>query len=412
MRTGEFRICPRCQTRNKATQPRCVRCGRALFSIPLTSSAPLPAFVPARGSAGWARGLIVAGVLIAGAFGLFVRKTFRGASIETDPTAALASTPDPAPTAPPISAAAAVAMPLPAIGDFDRGRALLERGDAQGALRVLTPVAQVEPENPAVAYSYGKALWAAGSRDRAILQLERAARLDPQNTVYRVELGNALAALRRTREAIREYEAAVSLDPGNVGNVTALAALYARAGDSAESRALLQRAAALNPGNADIERRLAEADSGQTMSYTAAPAAPSASSASTSSAGVVYTNDDLRRAGAGRTPGAVPPLPPPPVVRASTQQLGEEEGHWRDKAADRREELRSARQRVAELQSRLQDLRHEADRALADDDLQREAARAQDDLDSARERLAKAQRRMEELQDEARRKGLPADWLR
>ena len=100
------------------------------------------------------------------------------------------------------------------------------------------------------------------------------------------------------------------------------------------------------------------------------------------------------------------------MVRASTQQLGEEEGHWRDRAADRREELRSARQRVAELQSRVQDLRHQADRSLADDDLQREAAKAQDDLDSAQERLAKAQRRMEELQDEARRKGLPADWLR
>jgi tetratricopeptide (TPR) repeat protein len=387
MRTGEFRICPQCQTRNKATQPRCVRCGRALSSIPLSSSVPLPAFASPRGSARWARGLVVAGVLIACAFGLFVRKTFRGASIEPDTSAAIASTPDSGPTAPSISAAAA-------------------------------PVAQAEPVTAAEAYSHGMALWATGSRDRAIWQLERAARIDPQNTSYRVELGKALAALRRTREAIREYEAAVSLEPGNAENVTALATLYARAGDGAESRALLQRAAALNPGNAEIKARLAEAESGQTVSYT--PSAPSAlsvtasapSAPSAGSSGLVYTIDDLRRAGAGRTPGAVPPQPPPPVVRASASQLGEVEAHWREKAGETREELQSARQRVAEAQSRLQDLQHQAARALADDDLQREAARARDDLDSAQERLAKTQRRMEELQDEARRKGLPADWLR
>jgi tetratricopeptide (TPR) repeat protein len=395
MRTGEFRICPQCQTRNKSTQPRCVRCGRALFSIPLTASAPLPGFVSARGGARWTRGLIVAGVLIASAFGLFVRRTFRGASIEADTSAAVASAPDPGPGAPSISASAA-------------------------------PVAQAEPATAAEAYSYGEALWATGSRDRAIWQLERAARMDPQNTAYRVELGNALAALRRTREAIREYEAAVSLDPGNAENVTALATLYARAGDSAESRALLQRAAALNPGNAELQRRLAEADAGQApLSYTpsvssapadsSAPSAPSAVSASSTgpTSGVVYTNDDLRRAGTGRTPGAVPPQPAPTVVRSATQQLGEDEGHWRDKAADRREAVRSAEQRVAALKAQLDQLHRHADgQASAGDDLEHEIAKTQDDLESSQERLAKAQRRMEELQDEARRKGLPPDWLR
>jgi Flp pilus assembly protein TadD len=420
MRTGEFRICPQCETRNKATEPNCVQCGRALFSIPLSRTAPLSDEVAAsRGGISWTRGVMVAGVLLACAFGLFVRKTFRGASLEPTTTAAVASAAHPAPAAPPASLATAAP---PTSRDFERGRELLQKGDAQGALRALTPVAQAEPDNAVIAYTYGRALWAAGSRDRAVVQLERAARIDPYTTVYRVDLAKALAALRRTREAIREYEAAVNLDPGNADNVMALAALYARAGDRAESRALLQRAATLRPGDVEIERRLAEIDAREATGY--APSAPSAGPASSAvsgssavspsspSAGVVYTIDDLRRAGGGRTPGAAPPQPPPPVVRASAQELGEIEAHWRDKAAERREAVRSAEQRVAALKAQIDQLQRRTGPTSADGDLERERAKAQDDLDSAQERLAKAQRRMDDLQDEARRKGLPADWLR
>ena len=372
-----------------------------------------------------ARSLVVIGVVLACGFGLVVRKTFRGASLEADVTSAATLAREPEPTVAPVS------FPTPApptAHDFEKGRALLERGDAQGALRALTPIAQAEPDSAPVAYTYGKALWAAGSRDRAIMQLERAARIDPYAPAYRVDLAQALAAVRRTREAIREYEAAVSLDPGNADNVTALAALYARAGDVAESQALLRRAAMLKPGDAEIARQLAALDAtAPPTSYTpsaisasstvSVPSAVAASAAAVSASppaptGLVYTNDDLRRAGGGRTPGAVPPRPPPPIVRVSTH-LGEDESHWREKAADRREELRSAEQRVAALRAQFEQLRRYAGgRITADDDLEREMAKAQDELDAAQERLTRAQRRMEDLQDEARRKGLPADWLR
>ena len=420
MRTGEFRICPQCETRNKATEPNCVQCGRGLFSIPLarTGSSSDDDTASFRGRS-WTRGVTVAGVLLACAFGLVVRKTFRGAALDPTATAAVAPPADTAPTAPPASLATPA---LPTSRDFERGRELLQKGDAQGALRALTPVAQAEPDNAVIAYTYGQALWAAGSRDRAVVQLERAARIDPYTTVYRVDLANALAASRRTREAIREYEAAVNLDPGNADNVMALAALYVRAGDSAESRALLQRAATLRPGDVEIERRLAEIDAHEATGYapSAPPAGPSSSavpgsaavSPSSPSAGVVYTIDDLRRAGGGRTPGAVPPQPPPPVVRASAQELGENEAHWRDKAAERREAIRAAEQLVAALKAQIDQLQRHAGQTSADGDLERELAKTQDDLESAQERLAKAHRRMEELEDEARRKGLPPDWLR
>src|SRR3989442_11028617 len=145
MRTGEFRICPRCETRNKATEPNCVQCRRPLFSIPLarTASSSDEEAASLRGRS-WMRALMVAGVLLACVFGFIVRKTFRGASLEPETTAAVASAAGPAPTTPPASLAT---PPPPSRRDFEKGREMLEKGDAQGALRALTPVAQAEPAN-------------------------------------------------------------------------------------------------------------------------------------------------------------------------------------------------------------------------------------------------------------------------
>jgi tetratricopeptide (TPR) repeat protein len=421
MRTGEFRICPRCQARNKATQPHCVQCGRSLFSIPLTREQPMPpeaAAADAAMGASWTRWVMVAGVLLAVAFGLFVRGTFRGATLEPMAAGETVSASEPAP--PSLIASAAPAAPPPTIRDFEKGLALLERGDAQGALRALTPVAQAELDNAVIAHTYGRALWATGSRDRAVMQFERAARIDPHTPVYRIDLGRSLATLRRTREAIREYEAAVSLDPGNADTVVTLAGLYARAGDNVESRALLERASMLRGGDAALAQRLASADGSQTAtSYTpSTPSSPSSASASpvparAPSSGIVYTEEDLRRAGTGRTPGAVTPQPAPPVVRADGGGLGEDEGKWRDKAADRREAVRAAQQLVAAQRARVAQLQRQAEGpSSAEADVERELTQALEDLDSAQERLAKAQRRMEDLQDEARRKSVPSEWLR
>jgi Flp pilus assembly protein TadD len=421
MRTGEFRICPRCQARNKATQPHCVQCGRSLFSIPLTREQPLApeaAAADAAMGASWTRWVMVGGVLLAVAFGLFVRGTFRGATLEPMAAGETVSASEPAP--PSLIASAAPAAPPPTIRDFEKGRALLERGDAQGALRALTPVAQAEPDNAVIAHTYGRALWATGSRDRAVMQFERAARIDPHTPVYRIDLGRSLAALRRTREAIREYEAAVSLDPGNADTVVTLAGLYARAGDNVESRALLERASMLRGGDAALAQRLTNADGSQTAtSYTpSTPTSPSSAYGSAvparaPSSGIVYTEEDLRRAGTGRTPGAVAPQPAPPVVRADGGGLGEDEGKWRDKAADRREAVRAAQQLVAAQRARVAQLQRQAEgQSSAEADVERELTQALEDLDSAQERLAKAQRRMEDLQDEARRKSVPSEWLR
>ncbi|PYQ23070.1 MAG: hypothetical protein DMF81_09980 [Acidobacteria bacterium] len=434
MRTGEFRICPRCRTRNKATEAHCVQCARPLFGIPVARPEPsLSEAAAARAGRSFSNLVIVAGIIGALGVGLAVRQTFRGASLE--PPAATEPVAEPSVSA---SAAPVAATPPPPGGqDFEQGRALLDRGDAQGALRRLAPVAQAEPDSAVVAHAYGRALWGTGSRDRAVTQFERAARIDPGNVAYRIELGRALAALRRTREAIREYEAAVSIDPGNADNVAALASLYSRAGNSAESRVLLERAAMLRPNDPEIMHRLADtadADVRPAVSYTPSgssaisassvvsrpPAVPASSALSASSsvpsassAGVVYTNDDLRRAGGGRTPGSAPPQPPPlvvrPAVNVAPSSAGGDEASWRRKAAERTEALRAAQKTVATLSARVQDLQRQATGQTDEgqnQERQRQLTDALNDLDAAQERLARAQRRLEELQDAAHRKGL------
>jgi len=213
----------------------------------------------------------------------------------------------------------------------------------------------------------------------------------------------------------------VSLDPGNAENVTALAALYERAGDGAESRALLERAATLRPGDVEMGQRLADLNSRQPTSYTpSGSSAASASSAVPASSGAAPASpprdSSIRSTTCAAREGADAGRRAPPaaasVVRASAQELGENETRWRDKAAARREAIRAAEQFVATLKAQIDQLQRHAGQASADGDLEREMAKTQDDLESAQERLAKAQRRMEDLQDEARRKGLPPDWLR
>ena len=363
MRAGEFRICPRCQTRNKATQETCVQCGRELFGIVVSRTDPLAveaALLRAGPTPAWMRWAVGAGILIALGSGLFVRRIFR-TSLEPSTTVPAAEA-EPSPTPP--------TAPPP------------------------TTIAQTSPNSAVAAHDNGRALWASGSRDRAVVEFERAARIDPQNSTYRVDLGKALAALRRTREAIREYEAAVSLDPGNADTVVALASLYQRSGNGAESRALLQRAALLRPGDADIARRLGEAN---------VPPAPPATSAAPPS-----LSPPPPSASSASSPERPPPeMPTPASGSASASQS--EDARVRQRVAERRRDVRALEQGIAAMTARIADLRRAVEAATGDEsrqDLERQLTEVAQEVDQSRERLAAAQRRLEDAEDEARRKGV------
>ena len=96
-RAGDYRTCPSCGTRHKVQDLRCSRCHTVLAGAPVRHSQParvVPIAAPSRGM----RALVVAGVVVALASGLWVRSLFRGAALNDSVEASTVAVPEaPAP---------------------------------------------------------------------------------------------------------------------------------------------------------------------------------------------------------------------------------------------------------------------------------------------------------------------------
>ena len=161
-------------------------------------------------------------------------------------------------------------------------------------------------------------------------------------------------------------------------------------------------------------------------------AAASESAADAKKAGHVYSNEDLPKdsvpptvaspglTGSGRGsvtvlgPGAAPPAAEEPSEPAPPEAT---EGYWRQRADVARGAIESGEQRVAELQSRISELR--SDRGATNVmDPNRELTRqsqitqAEAELERANADLARAREALSNLEEEARRKSIPPGWLR
>jgi len=128
-----------------------------------------------------------------------------------------------------------------------RGKALLDAGDAEGAIAVLEPVAKggspsaealfllgnaytqagrlqeaeqayrsalaLEPDDPDTLSNPGVVLYQMQRPSEAVEQFEKAARLLPDDAEIRYNLGGALYTLGRVEEAIQAFEAARERNP-------------------------------------------------------------------------------------------------------------------------------------------------------------------------------------------------------
>jgi hypothetical protein len=100
-RPGDFRICPKCKSRHKVQDVKCMRCGTVLVGTPLHHAAPVAVATSSPRSSTPMRVLLVAGLLLAAGAGLWVRSLFRGAAVQDSVQAAsalAASLPAPPPT--------------------------------------------------------------------------------------------------------------------------------------------------------------------------------------------------------------------------------------------------------------------------------------------------------------------------
>ena len=100
------------------------------------------------------------------------------------------------------------------------GQIKLQRGQHQGALRLLEIAARVtspaSPAMPLIRLDLGKALLLAGRQQEAIQNYDKAVELAPKLFVAWYNRGNALADLGRHEEAIASYQEALTLDPYHI----------------------------------------------------------------------------------------------------------------------------------------------------------------------------------------------------
>jgi tetratricopeptide (TPR) repeat protein len=137
-----------------------------------------------------------------------------------------------------------------------RGRAYLEKGDYEGALRELEQALAASP-NADTHDDLGLALQHLGRFEEAAAHHRAALALRPDSAESRAHLGEALAGLGRLDEAISALEEAVAARPDLPGADLDLGTFYARAGHRRDAAAAFRKAVELAPDDPRPAARLA-----------------------------------------------------------------------------------------------------------------------------------------------------------
>jgi len=242
-------LCPSCGSRNKATWEFCVRCGEELAGAVAEdheSSPPIAASVPeaeasaSTGGGGASLSWLLWGAAIVAAVVLWrALPPLEVAPQGQEILSAYASTPPPVVSSKPVLSGAAEL--------FSRGRRELERGNAAGAVPLLSEAVSLEPNAATYRHTYARALWMNGQRADALSEYERAVALATQTPSYRADFARALQQEGRTADAVREFEAVLAQTPDDVETLRELGSLLRSTGAQERSTALLKRAVALRP---------------------------------------------------------------------------------------------------------------------------------------------------------------------
>lgn len=260
MPPSAFRICPACETRNKAAWEFCARCGESLQGISLAAKgAPTPAAAEPTGQGPKAASLVLTLGLFGAVAGAVLFLVRSHAVLEADhPNPSLFSFP----TVPPALSATSSAAPRSVKGadSFAEGRRFFSAGDAARALPLLAEAVSEDGQNAEYRAVYGKALLASGGApDEGLRQLQEAVRLAPANLDYLSSLGQGLDNAKRGREAVAVYEAVLALQADYGDTLEDLGRLYFREGQEDKAIPLLRRASDLRPNDLPLRQDLAMA---------------------------------------------------------------------------------------------------------------------------------------------------------
>lgn len=140
---------------------------------------------------------------------------------------------------------------------FLYGQALLETGDAAGAIAKYQQALTIEPGNWRFLYGLGQAWQAAGKPDRALDTFRRAAGLAPEELNLLYGEGAAYEALGRIQEAIRIFRDVARRNPEDASAFNNLSIDLGRAGDAKGAEQALREAIRLQPERSVFHMNLA-----------------------------------------------------------------------------------------------------------------------------------------------------------
>jgi Flp pilus assembly protein TadD len=183
-------------------------------------------------------------------------------ALSTAALAACASDPVNSSTAQaPSSDGATASTASASLDDNIRGAQLLRvKGDYTGAIRSLSQLMLVAPDDPRIVGEYGKVLVQQGRAPEGLNFLRRAVELQPGDWTLYSAMGVAYDQTRDPAKARDAYQRALVLKPGEAVVLNNFAFSRMLAGDPAQAKTLMAEASAAGSTNPKIARNLALID--------------------------------------------------------------------------------------------------------------------------------------------------------
>lgn len=143
---------------------------------------------------------------------------------------------------------------------FAQAQALAFGGDPRGAIELLQPLAEKNPDTADIWFVLGAAHRRVNEIEEAERCLRRAVRLMPDEPFLWMELGAAYMAVSQWRSAEEALRRALELEPENPGYLCDLGRVLLAQGDREGAEESLNRAAELVPDDPTVREALAELD--------------------------------------------------------------------------------------------------------------------------------------------------------
>nr|MDT0662509.1 tetratricopeptide repeat protein [Micromonospora sp. DSM 115978] len=114
------------------------------------------------------------------------------------------------------------------LAEYRRAIMFFEAGDPSGAVRLLEPIVEAEPDNSSVRQLLARAYFQSAQLGRAEEQLRALVDRDPSDHYAHHVLGRTLERLNRPADALRHLRIAVAMRAENDDYLTALRRVESR----------------------------------------------------------------------------------------------------------------------------------------------------------------------------------------